>query len=227
MKNYFAFFLFALLISGQAVAQDTKIFSLSPMSIELDQVNGLVVGIGHFQENLQLQRINGVNIELTILSPFFVLHGLNGHAQAIDQGWAWDSVSVVDMEPDRLVSNGLNLGVGGYFDRVSHHGLSIAMFHSGNRINGVSVHAGFSMAFYANGLHISGIQNAIYKMNGVGISLINSSQTFNGIQLGLFNRSDHMRGWQIGLRNRSKRLRGVQIGLWNTNGRRSLPIINF
>lgn len=102
-----------LLIATVAQAQRTQLFSFSPMSEKTSRVNGLVVGIGHLGENKTLRRINGLNLDLFVLSPFVVMYGPSTHRV---------------YEETKLISNGLNLAVGGFLtDGVVHNGVSFGM----------------------------------------------------------------------------------------------------
>lgn len=46
-----------------------KIFSLSPISKRVKKVNGFALGVGHYEnQKIQLQTINGLNVEVSPLS---------------------------------------------------------------------------------------------------------------------------------------------------------------
>jgi len=100
--------------------------------------------------------------------------------------------------------------------QVKIHGVNISMITTINemRIKGFNLTGLITVVDEIHGVTISGINNFSYIMNGVSIA-------------GLRNRSTFAKGIQIGLFNKSTELRGFQFGLWNTNGRRSLPFINW
>ena len=79
------------------------------------------------------------------------------------------------------------------------------------------------------GLNITGLITVIDEIRGVSLSGINNfCYLLKGISIALFRYRDTVaNGVQIGLINKATNLHGVQIGLWNSNGRRSLPIINW
>ncbi|MFD2965976.1 LA_2272 family surface repeat-containing protein [Sphingobacterium bambusae] len=202
-----------LLLVTQVQAQRTKIFSLSPMSMETANVNGLVVGIGHLDDASLMQKVNGVNIDLFVLSPMVLLYA--------------DPTRIKE-EPTTLVSHGVNLGIGGFLQRGTvHRGVSVSMYNFGNELDGLSVQVAYASASRLRGLHISGIGNFSERFNGVAVGTYNKSDYTKGIQLGLVNRSRQLSGLQIGLFNVSEAVSGLQIGLWNENARRSFPFINF
>lgn len=202
-----------LLVALDVCAQRTKIFSLSPMSRETDKVNGVVLGLGHIDDVAGLQRVNGLNIDLMVLSPLAMLY--------MDP-------KKHEVEEVKLISHGVNIGVGGFSSRaVVHRGFSMAMYSMGQELSGVGLHVAYTSAPKINGLHISGIGNYSGSANGVQIAINNESVVMRGLQIGLFNSAARAAGVQIGLFNRSERLSGAQFGIWNTNGKRSLPFINF
>lgn len=194
--------------------QQRKIFSLSPMTRDTEQVNGLVVGVGHFQESQYVQRINGLNIDLMVLSPMVVLY-------SIDRKHSEERTGL------KLISNGLNLAVGGYMEGTVHNGVSFAMYNFSDKLNGLSVNATYNRVVSMNGLHISGFGNFSESAHGINIGLSNRNDYMKGIQIGVHNSSIHFTGLQIGIYNKTTALRGLQLGFWNKNGSRSLPLINF
>ncbi|WP_196936414.1 LA_2272 family surface repeat-containing protein [Sphingobacterium hungaricum] len=194
--------------------QKRKIFSLSPMTGDTEQVNGLVVGVGHFQESQYVQRVNGINIDLMVLSPMVVLYSLDGKHSEERTGL-------------KLISNGLNLAVGGYMEGTVHNGLSFAMYNFSDKINGLSVNATYNRVVSMNGLHISGFGNFSESAHGINIGISNRNDYMKGIQLGVYNASTDFTGLQIGIYNKTNALSGLQLGFWNKNGSRSLPFINF
>jgi hypothetical protein len=99
-----------------------------------------------------------------------------------------------------------------------------------NKINGISlsIFEG-SSNFCVNGIQVSGLVIAMYKLKGISMSVGSSEyQSFSGVMLsGLYNYTDKGRGLQIGLVNHSDQLIGIQIGLWNKIGNRAFPFLNF
>ncbi|WP_339888308.1 hypothetical protein [uncultured Flavobacterium sp.] len=69
-KSYLVFLLFGILNANSQndsifYKTHSQIFSLSPISRKVDKVNGLVFGVGHFEnKRIQNQTINGLNIEV-------------------------------------------------------------------------------------------------------------------------------------------------------------------
>ncbi|WP_257667030.1 LA_2272 family surface repeat-containing protein [Parapedobacter tibetensis] len=212
-----------LLNAGTIQAQRTKMFSLSPMTKETVKVNGMVLGVGHFQESPYTQVVNGLNVDLFILSPFAVLHGLNGDGPRETQ--MLDNYS--REEPTKLVSNGVNLALGGYYGGTVHNGLSIAMYNLGKSVNGVSINVAYNSVKQLNGLHISGIGNFSYQSQGANIGLYNNNIAMSGLQLGIVNKSEKFTGVQLGIYNKTNALSGLQLGFFNKNAKRTLPFINF
>lgn len=212
-----------ILLTGLAEAQNTKMFSLSPMKKNTSKVSGVVLGIGHLQENQEIQTINGVNIDLFALSPLIAIHNLAQYSPPK----AEDAIKEKRDRQVRLISNGLNIALGGYFDRVVHNGISIAMYNMGTETNGITLNVAFNAMNRLNGLHISGIGNFSYESRSVNIAIMNNNIDMTGLQIGITNTSYKYRGVQIGIFNRTNSLRGLQVGLWNKNNKRSLPFINF
>lgn len=96
------------------------------------------------------------------------------------------------------------------------NGLNVSLVNTINeaRLNGVSISSCITLVDEIHGFSLSGISNFAYRFNGVSIAAF-------------YNRATVAKGLQIGLVNKATKLRGFQIGLWNTNGRRSLPFINW
>jgi hypothetical protein len=96
------------------------------------------------------------------------------------------------------------------------HGLNLSLVNTigETEIRGVNITPAITLVDELHGLSISGINNFSYIMRGVTIAAIR-------------NRATDAKGVQIGLFNKATNLRGVQIGLWNTNGKRSLPLVNW
>lgn len=94
-------------------------------------------------------------------------------------------------------------------------------------VNGLAVTFLFSFIDQINGAEFSPFFNISYKLNGLSISLNNSTVELNGLQIGLFNKAKRTKGLQLGIINKTHQLKGLQIGLWNVNEKRKLPIINW
>lgn len=190
------------LINIATQAQGTKIFSLSPMTKNTQKVNGLVVGIGHFQEPDPVQTINGVNLDVMVFSPLITM--LTFMYGSVDK-YPHD-------EKTKIISNGLNLGIGGYMGGVEHNGVSVSLYNITNKSTGLGIHPAFNAGKYSQGLNLS---------------LYNKHDYMTGVQIGLVNKSTQLKGVQIGLFNRTNALKGLQLGFINSNGKRTLPFINF
>lgn len=208
-----------LLVSLHCKAQETKVFSLSPIAKDTEKVNGIVVGIGHYDFNRN-KVINGANIDLMVLSPAIFLMG--GSYGLFDK-------SKNDLTNDStLTINGLNLAIAGYTNNaVNHNGLSIALYNSSGVTNGLSIIGTMNTAKTLNGFHIAGLSNNSNYLNGIGLSIYNHNDYMTGLQLGIVNRSYQIKGLQIGLFNKSNSVSGLQIGLININAKRALPFINW
>ena len=204
----------AILLGLQiASAQEKKIFSLSPMSKDTKLVNGMVIGIGHFSDSTHIQRINGLNVDVNIFSLLIAFH---------------PGPKVINYPYDlKIVSNGVNVGIGGYTGGVQHNGLTIQMYNEGLKFNGIGIHAIWNDTKVTNGICVSGFFNLSEAAKGINISLYNNNKSMTGIQLGIRNSSLKFTGLQIGVFNTTEALRGLQLGFWNRNGKRSLPFINF
>ncbi len=96
--------------------------------------------------------------------------------------------------------NGLNFSVMGNVGLRESNGITLNGFHY--------------MILKSNWISVTGMNSAIYEFNGLAISVLRNKATIG-------------KGLQIGLFNSCKNLKGFQIGLWNTNGKRSLPLINW
>ncbi len=100
--------------------------------------------------------------------------------------------------------------------QVKVYGVNISLVNTINEmeIRGLNITPILTVIDEIHGVSISGVNNFCYILNGVSIA-------------GLRNRAMIAKGIQIGLFNKSTDMRGIQIGLWNTNGKRSLPLINW
>ncbi|MFH0893017.1 MAG: hypothetical protein V2A54_01165 [Bacteroidota bacterium] len=100
--------------------------------------------------------------------------------------------------------------------QVKVNGVNISILNTINEmtIRGLSFSSAVTVVDRIYGISVSGVNNFCYVLKGVELA-------------GLRNRAGVARGVQIGLFNKATDLRGIQIGLWNTNGKRSLPFINW
>lgn len=236
MKTKFLIFLLALPFcanSQENVSKDslkTVIFSLTPRTKKVQQVNGLAVGLGFdIDDDNKIKKVNGINLEidpLTILYLMFDDPSRRGFPQ----------------EPTIKI-NGLNIGTGhsNQCENVAYTGLSVSLINTGFSCNGISVNGFYNYATKMNGLHISVIANVSKNINGIGFSFSNNTENLNGIQIGVFNDADYFKGIQLGVVNKSSQYKGVQIGLinktksqkgvqlgfWNINKKRSFPFLNW
>jgi hypothetical protein len=195
-----------------------KIFSLSPISRRVNQVNGFALGVGHYENgNIKFQKVNGLNIEASPISLAIMTFGLNipfeGFFAGINDNVISNSSFMDDFAPTYIEINGLNISSGGFLGGAKMNGLNISVLTAMNEMNGLSLNASVIDTRKYSGVSIAGIANISDYGNGIQIAPSNVSRNHNGIQIGLFNHS--------------KNLRGLQFGLWNTNGKRKLPLFNW
>jgi hypothetical protein len=228
---FLASFLFGF--SQENVNQDslkTTVFSLTPRTKKVQQVNGLAIGIGYdIGENNTVKKVNGLNIEI---NPFTLLY------------FMFDDPSRRGFPKESTVKiNGLSLGTGhsNQNENVAYSGLSVSLINSGFSCNGFSINGLYNYSTKMNGLHVSGFGNISQNMNGLGVSFSNNSEKLNGMQVGIFNDADYFNGLQMGIYNKSTKYKGIQIGLvnktnsqkglqlgfWNINNKRSFPFLNW
>lgn len=214
----------------------TQIFSLSPISKKVDKVNGLVFGVGHFENKLiQNQTINGLNIEANPAPIAGVFIGFISliYLPEIIKHKSWKSTDTInngfkirnwEYSP-KLKINGLNLSTGCFFVPTDMNGLNISLGNKFNKFNGLSIAPLGTISDVQNGISI-GVINANNNLNGATIGLFNQSYELRGIQIGFFNRVHKNKGLQLGVFNRSYS-RGFQFGIWNKNSKHSFPLINW
>ncbi len=195
-----------------------KIFSLSPIHRRVKRVDGMALGVGHYEnERIEFQQVNGFNIEASPLPLALMTFALNAPFELLVVGINDNSVSNVafmDEEVDTYIKvNGINLSSGGFMGGAQMNGLNISTITAMNAMNGFSFSAVANGSKKFNGINVAGIANVSYEGNGLQVAVSNVSRKHRGIQIGLFNNS--------------KNLRGFQFGLWNTNGKRKLPFINW
>lgn len=208
----------------------TVVFSLTPRTSKVQQVNGLAIGLGYdINADSKIKKVNGLNVEI---NPFTLLYFM--FDDPTRRGFPEESTIKI---------NGLSVGTGhsNQNEDVAYSGLSVSLINSGFSCNGISVNGLYNYATKMNGLHISGFGNVSKNMNGLCLSFSNNSENFNGIQIGVFNDADYFNGVQIGIANKSSKYKGIQIGLinktksqnglqvgfWNINNKRSFPFLNW
>ncbi|MBW1294228.1 LA_2272 family surface repeat-containing protein [Aquimarina litoralis] len=202
--------------------QNTKSLSFSPIHSRITNVNGLVVGLGHYEnKKIDYQKINGVNIDVLHPAPLLIMTaGLEIPIRLLPVGLTFDGFTDIhvidrnfDIEKTQLSMNGLNLSVGGFYDRTDFNGLNISLFNIVKKMNGISVAPLVNGSTNFNGIQLSAVANISAEGTGVQAGISNVAGKFKGIQIGLFNKTADQRG--------------LQIGLWNRNERRSFPFINW
>lgn len=219
-----------------SVKTHSQIFSLSPISKKVDQVNGLVFGSGHINnKNIERQTINGISIEVNpapaagALYAFMLLMHIddvikNNKIKVIKNSDDDYKIRNVNYTPD-LKLNGLNLSSGCFFTTTSMNGLNISAGNKFNDFNGLSVTVLGTIAGHQNGFSI-GVYNANNDLIGSTIGVYNQSYELKGLHLGVFNQAQINKGLQIGIFNKSNST-GFQLGLWNVNNKRSMPFLNW
>ncbi|MDI1318231.1 hypothetical protein [Flavobacterium sp.] len=236
MKTNFIIFFLASFFCGfsqENVRQDslkTVVFSLTPRTKKVQQINGLTIGLGYdLFPNSTIKKVNGLNLEI---NPFTILYLM--FDDPTRRGFP---------EESSVKINGLSIATGhsNQNEDVAYSGWSVSLINSGFSCNGISVNGFYNYSTELNGLHISGFGNISRNMNGLSISfsndsenlngiqigLLNNSDCFNGIQMGIFNQSSKYKGIQIGLVNKTKGQKGFQVGFWNINNKRSFPFLNW
>lgn len=198
--------------------QKTRLVAITPLNKEIDKVNGLALGFGLdskylFKEQtaLNLQKVNGLNLEINPLGILFWLF--------------YDPAKTANVETVQV--NGLNISPAGYFKGISHNGVSVSLYNYGHTMNGVMGSLANFDIEKGNGVFVAILGVSSKEMRGVSFSAFNNTEILRGVQLGFVNKNVDGKGLQFGLVNRSKKMKGLQIGFWNKNGKRTLPLINF
>lgn len=243
MKTHFIALLLAI-VSTNCLGQDTltdksthkQIFGLSPLSKKIDNVNGLVLGLGHVENrNIENQTINGLNIEanpapiagacLAFIAIPYLPDIIENHAKKRDslfkhnfiiKNWNYDT---------NLKINGFNLSTGCFFTTTNMNGLNISLGNKFKNFNGFSIAPLGTISDKLNGLSI-GIVNANTNLKGVILGLYNQTYLLNGLQTGIVNQVEKNKGIQLGIFNKSYS-KGLQLGIWNKNCNHSFPLINW
>jgi len=216
----------------------SQLFSLSPISRKVDNVNGIVFGLGHIDnKRIVSQTINGMNLEANpapaagALMAFMVIV----HAPDFIKANKRDKSIGVDDErfmkindwttTPHLKLNGINLSTGCFFTSTDMTGLNISLGNKFNNFNGISLAPLGTLAGKQNGLSI-GIINGNNQLSGATFGIYNQSKDLNGLHFGIVNRAKRNDGLQVGVYNKSFS-KGFQLGIWNVNSKRSLPLLNW
>jgi hypothetical protein len=242
MKNHFLVVLLAAL-SINCFGQDTipcnrthsQIFSLSPMSKNVDKVNGLAFGVGHVEnKRIENQTINGLNLEVNpapIVGAMGAFMYVMYLPEIIEKNKKYGNKSernfIIKSEVNtpNLKINGINLSTGCFFTTTSMNGLNISLGNKFKNFNGLSVAPLGTISDRINGLSI-GIINANSNLKGATFSLYNQTYELKGLQAGIVNQVENNKGIQLGFFNKSYS-KGLQLGIWNKNSSRSFPILNW
>jgi hypothetical protein len=206
----------------------TQIFSLSPISKKVGQVNGVVLGLGLEYDT----KINGLNIEV---HPFTPLAFLLVDPDKKDFKWLEKNT------PKNI--NGFNVSMGNWEHYNNYNGLSLSLMHFYVESRGLYINGFYSSGKTNKGIVLTGLGNFIDNgdglffavggnhiqiLNGISIGLFNHSIAMKGLQIGLSNKINiSSKGLQIGIINTNKSGKGFQLGLWNINEKRTLPFINW
>jgi len=209
-----------LVFSATVFAQQdhlkTTLFSFTPKTNGVQEVNGLAIGLGlNMSEKNSIQKINGLNIEINPLSIFILMFD--------------DPERRGLLNPPTVSVNGLSIGTGhsNMNENIAYSGVAISLFNAGYSCNGISVNGICNYTSQLNGIHLSGISNMSKSANGMFVAFSNYSENMNGIQIGFLNKTQNFNGLQIGIFNKSTTQKGIQIGFWNSNKKRSMPFINW
>lgn len=228
-------------IQAQEIVQDSiqkhsEIFSLSPMSKKVDQVSGLVLGLGHLDnKNVENQVINGVNIEANPAPAAGALYAFMALIY-LDEVIKNNKIKIIKTaEEDYFIKNinsnsvlklnGLNVSSGCFFVSTNMNGLNISAANKFSNFNGLSIAVLGTIANQQNGMAI-GLFNANNDLAGSTVGIYNQSYDLKGLHLGVFNQTRMNHGLQIGIFNKSNS-KGFQLGVWNVNNKRSMPLLNW
>ena len=212
-----------------SVKTHSQIFSLSPISKKVDTVNGLVFGVGHYQNRyIEKQTINGINVDFNPIGlgiPILIIYLPEMIEKGILKKENPELIVQIENNFSKIQLNGLNVSAGCFFTDASINGLNISLLNRFNKMNGISITPIGTQANMMNGLSL-GVYNGFNKSNGISVGLLNESIQLKGIQLGIYNSSHSLKGIQIGIFNISRK-KGLQLGIWNVNNKRSMPFINW
>jgi len=216
-------------LSVKIAPTHAQLFSLSPISKNVDKVNGLVVGVGHYQnQHIQKQTINGLNVDVNPVGlglPLFMIYLPDMIKNGTFRSKQSDLIVEFDTVYPKLKMNGINVSAGCFFTDTDLNGLNVSLMNRFYKLNGISITVFGTQAAIMNGVSI-GIYNGSNNSNGLNLALLNETIHLNGIQMGIYNYAQNVSGVQIGLFNVSRN-RGLQLGVWNVNNKRSMPLINW
>jgi hypothetical protein len=227
----------SILVKNDSVVLHSQIFSLSPISKKVNEVNGLVFGIGHIEnKKIEYQTINGLNIEANpapAAGAFYAFMSLmyideiikNNKTKALAKTTDEDFKIKNTSYAPHLKLNGLNVSSGCFFKATTMNGLNISAGNKFNDFNGLSITVLGTIADHQNGLSV-GVYNANNNLAGSTIGVYNQSYQLSGLHVGVFNQTRINKGLQIGVFNKSNS-KGFQLGLWNVNNKRSMPFLNW
>lgn len=213
-----------------------QIFSLAPISKNVDKVNGLCFGLGHIEnKKIKNQTINGLNVEanpapiagalFAFMSIIYLPDIIKNNSRKKDSIYTPNfKIKNWEQSPN-LKINGINISTGCFFVPTSMNGINISVGNEFKNFNGVSIAPLGTISDKFNGLSI-GIINANSYLNGASFGLYNQTYELKGLQFGIVNRVQISSGIQIGIYNKSY-ARGLQIGIWNKNSKHSFPILNW
>jgi len=243
MKNHFLVLLLAI-VSINCIGQDTitykpthsQVFSLSPMSKKVGEINGLVFGAGHVENRkIESQTINGLNLEanpapfagalIAFIAIPYLPEILKNNSKKHDSITKHNFIIKNWNYTPNLKINGLNLSTGCFFTNTNMDGLNISLGNKFKNFNGLSIAPLGTIASKLNGMS-SGIINANTDLKGVAFGLYNQTYQLKGFQFGIVNHVEKNKGIQLGVFNKSYS-RGFQLGIWNKNSNRSFPILNW
>lgn len=218
-KSLVAIFFILFINSNQTFAHEVvndslrkQVFSLSPISKKVGQVNGVVLGVGIWEDEKPI-KINGFNIEVTPLAILGLL--------------MVDPSKMTPAEKSNIRVNGFNLSAGS-FGNYNIKGVSFSGMNIMHQVDGFSVTIVYNVLENAKGIHVTGLYNSIENGQGVFVSaLYNKIEELKGLSIGSINNTTINKGVQIGLLNINQSKKGFQLGLWNINEKRTLPFINW
>jgi hypothetical protein len=162
-----------------------------------NEVRGVNIGLQTMNLNDGPLNINGVNLNVDVLSFF---------AGVMALPYLLSANAIINM-PDTISTQNV-------VSKIKGLSLSVGGLVGTDHVSGVSINGGIFSATETKGIVLTGSQNIIEDFRGVVFSALR-------------NRSVKGKGVQIGLLNICKHMKGIQIGLWNVNSKRKLPFINW
>lgn len=221
IQSLIILFFLAITITSFGQKKKKNRFPISTFHKDSINIHGISIGLWSLGETRHTNT-NGIKFELIGVGIFVPLMPKSPIVKT-------DSAFIqIKKEPLSEKINGLNLSATGTSCHCLTNGVTIGFSGQINfQVNGISTSIFMNFTQKHNGVMIA-MTNEAYYMNGLQIGYFNGGFKTKGIQIGLFqNSAKNMKGIQVGLVNKSENLKGFQFGLWNTNGRRSLPFINW